>query len=285
MPEDHLALERLAVDLARAAGRLIVEERPDRVGVAATKSSAVDIVTVMDRASEQLIRSRLAAERPDDGFLGEEGGGGGSARSGITWVVDPIDGTVNYLYGIPAYAVSVAAVEGDPARSGAWRPVAAAIVNPATGAEFHARRGGGAWRVMNGEATALQASTRDDLGLALVATGFGYVAARRAWQAEVLRHVLPRVRDIRRIGSAALDLCRVAEGTVDAFWERGLNPWDLAAGWLVATEAGAVLGGPRAGDAPCEDLAWAAAAGLAEAFPALLREGIDAAPAEVPEAG
>ncbi|HBO54634.1 MAG TPA: inositol monophosphatase [Janibacter terrae] len=244
-------LEQLAVAVAEEAGALVRDERPGRTVVDRAKSSDLDIVTVMDTRSEQLIRARLAAARPDDGVLGEEEGLV-TGRSGLTWVVDPIDGTVNYLYEIPAYCVSVAAVLGDPSVDGAWRPVAGAVVNPLTGERYTAALGGGAWhRVGDGPAQRLTVADTS-LDQALCGTGFGYDADRRAWQAAVLTHVLPRVRDIRRIGSAALDLCRVADGSLDVHYERGLNPWDMAAGWLVATEAGAVVtdldgGHPRAG--------------------------------------
>ena len=235
---DVVELRQIAVDVALEAAALIVEQRPDDLGVAETKSSRTDVVTVMDQASQDLLSRRLAELRPDDAFAGEERGGR-SGTTGITWVVDPIDGTVNYLYGLAAYAVSVAAVVGDPARPGAWRPVAGAVVNPVSGEVFAAASGQGATRVEGGVERALVVAGAESLGLALCATGFGYDARRRAWQGAVLAELLPQVRDVRRLGSAALDLCRVADGTVDAYYERGLNPWDLAAGWLVATEAGA----------------------------------------------
>ena len=231
-------LERLAVELAVEAGRLIVDERPPDLGVTKTKSSATDVVTVMDQRAQDLLRSRLHAARPQDGFLGEEEGGT-AATSSITWVVDPIDGTVNYLYGIPAYAVSVAAAVGDPSQPGRWRPVAGAVVNPVTGEVFHARLGGGAWRSVDGGADVrLTLGEPPKLAQALAGTGFGYDARRRRWQTRLLSEVIGQVRDIRRIGSAALDICAVAAGTLDCYFERGLNPWDLAAAWLVLTEAG-----------------------------------------------
>ncbi|WP_435198384.1 inositol monophosphatase family protein [Janibacter sp. GS2] len=242
LPEgiDPRVLVAVAEQVAVEAGRLIVDERPPDLGVAETKSSATDVVTVMDQRSQDLLLTRLAELRPQDGFAGEERGGR-AGSSGITWVVDPIDGTVNYLYGIPAYAVSVAAVVGDPSTAGAWRPVAGAVVNPVTGERFTATLGGGARRaVRDGDARTLRV-TDTELGLALCGTGFGYDAERRRWQGEVLAGLLPRVRDIRRLGSAALDLCRVADGSLDVYYERGLNPWDMAAGWLVAAEAGALV--------------------------------------------
>jgi myo-inositol-1(or 4)-monophosphatase len=246
-PTECAELERIAVELAVEAGRLIVDERPDDLGVAKTKSTATDVVTVMDQRSQDLLRTRLHGLRPQDGFLGEEEGGA-TARSEITWVVDPIDGTVNYLYGIPSYAVSVAAAVGDPARPGAWAPVAGAVVNPVTGEVFHAHVGGGAWLERPGVARRrLEVGEPPELAHALAGTGFGYDADRRLWQARMLLGVVPAIRDIRRIGSAALDICAVASGTLDCYFERGLNPWDLAAAWLVLTEAGGRFTGLRGG--------------------------------------
>ncbi|MFC7492135.1 MULTISPECIES: inositol monophosphatase family protein [unclassified Knoellia] len=272
LPDDSLAqvLEALAADVARSAGRLVVDERPDAVEVASTKSSATDVVTVMDQRSQDHLLARLRESRPDDAVLGEESGGA-TGTSGITWVIDPIDGTVNYLYGIPAYAVSVAAVVGDPTTHGAWRPFAGAVYNPVTDELYRARAGAGS-RVVRpgGEERSLTPTGCSDVGQALVATGFGYAAERRERQAHLLLDLLPQVRDIRRIGSAALDLCAVGAGLVDAYYETGLNPWDLAAGWLVAAEAGAVVGGL---DGPGQDLTSACAPGLAPAFPDLVEEG------------
>lgn len=238
---DVLALAEVAREVAEEAATMIVRRRPADLGVATTKSSLTDVVTVMDQASQDLLRSLLAERRPDDAFAGEEEGGR-TGTSGLTWVVDPIDGTVNYLYGLAAYAVSVAVVVGDPSRPGGWRPVAGAVVDPVAGRTYVAALGEGAWVGEGGAPPRpLRVAEAEGLGLALCATGFGYEAGRRAWQGQVLAHLLPQVRDIRRLGSAALDLCRVADGTVDVYYERGLNPWDLAAGWLVATEAGALV--------------------------------------------
>lgn len=247
------ALEAVAVKVAVGAARFVRDGRPTRVDVAATKSTDLDVVTAMDTASEQLILDRLAALRPDDAVLGEEGGGR-TGRTGLTWVVDPIDGTVNYLYGLPMYAVSVAVVTGDPNRPGAWEPLAGAVVNPEVGEVFHASRGGGAWRRplvgglgeagevgVAGEPVRLAATDTPDLERALLATGFSYDRSARDEQGRVAHRVLERVRDLRRMGSAALDLCSVAAGRVDGYYESGLHAWDLAAGWLVATEAGAVV--------------------------------------------
>ncbi|ABS03039.1 inositol monophosphatase family protein [Kineococcus radiotolerans] len=237
-------LREVAVAVALAAGELVSAGRPDRVEVASTKSSPTDVVTAMDTASEQLLRTELARVRPEDGFLGEEGGHR-PGRSGLTWVVDPIDGTVNYLYGLRAYAVSVAVVRAaDPAARpdpATWTVLAGAVVDPSQGETWSAALGGGA-RLTDARGTrALTAPTGPELGQALVATGFGYDARRRAEQAAVVARLLPRVRDLRRVGAASLDLCSVAAGRVDAYYERGLKPWDLAAGALVAAEAGAVV--------------------------------------------
>lgn len=263
------ALRRLAVQVARRCGELI-EDRPADLGVAATKSSEVDIVTVMDRRSEDLATSLLSAARPDDGLLGEEGVSR-AGRTGITWVVDPIDGTVNYLYRIPSYSVSVAAVVGDPTVPGAWQPVASAVHNPVTGETFHAAQGAGAVLADGSGERTLRASDADRLEVALIGTGFGYDAARRAEQGRLVARLLPQVRDIRRLGSAALDLCAVACGRLDGYYEQGINAWDLAGGWLVAAEAGARVSGAD-GAAPSPTLTVAAAPGIADALLSALRE-------------
>jgi myo-inositol-1(or 4)-monophosphatase len=248
---DIAALEALATRVAVAAGRLVVDERPRLVEASATKSSPTDIVTVMDTRAEELIRGLLLAERPTDAFLGEEGNDH-RGTSGITWVVDPIDGTVNYLYDIPAYAVSVAAVAGDPKTPGEWQVLAGAVADPALRRVYHGALGGGAyergWDEPGGTAGAtLKVGSVDALSGALVGTGFGYTPQRRTEQGRILLALLPQVRDIRRIGSAALDLCSVACGRLDGFYESGLNSWDMAAGWLIITEAGGVVTGPRGG--------------------------------------
>ena len=278
---DLLELENLAVSLAEETGRLIHEKRPtDLARTSATKSSATDPVTVMDTQAEALLRRRLHEARPDDGLLGEEGSVKAS-RTGLTWVVDPIDGTTNYLYDLPLYAVSVAVVVGDPTTPGAWRPVAGAVRAPALDITWSARAGGGAWRRgparpwdvagPGGEPPAVPARVgrQSHLGPALVGTGFGYQPERRAQQAEVLTRVLPAVRDLRRMGSAAIDLCLVGDGRLDGFFEVGLNPWDLAAGWLVVTEAGGSVSGVGGG-APGVDLVVAANPALHPRLLALL---------------
>ncbi|MFC4244272.1 inositol monophosphatase family protein [Gryllotalpicola reticulitermitis] len=241
-PANPAELLEIARTTALAAAELVRSKRREGVDVAGLKSSPVDVVTEADKASEALIRSLLAQARPGDGFFGEETGAGATpdaaAATGITWVVDPIDGTVNYLYDIPAYAISIAAVEGG-ADPGEWTALAGVVVNPVLGEVYTAVRGGGAYL---GDRR-LEVATGKDMSVALVGTGFGYRAERRAEQASVVSQLLPRVRDIRRIGSAALDLCSVAAGRLDAYYERGLQPWDHAAGALIAAEAGAQVAG------------------------------------------
>ncbi len=247
---DPAALLDVARDIAVACGRLIADKRPDGLGVAATKSSPVDVVTEMDRRSEELATAMLARRRPGDGLLGEEGAHSPST-TGVSWLIDPIDGTVNYLYGIPEYSVSVAAVTGDP--RGEFRPVAGAVFQPDHDELFLAAADGPARAIIRGAERVLRADPASELSLSLVTTGFGYRAEVRAAQARTLTRVLPRVRDIRRQGSAALELCYVAMGRQDAYYEQGLNAWDLAAGWLIAERAGVTVRG-RGGGVPDADL-------------------------------
>lgn len=229
-------LEALACDIAREAGELARSRRREGVAIAATKSHLADIVTEADREVEQLIRRRLGAERPEDGFLGEESGAE-RGTSDITWVVDPIDGTVNYAYGIPSYAVSIAAIAGDPDPA-EWERVAAAVFNPVSGELFHAARDRGAW--LGDERLTVNADAAP--AGALVATGFGYRPETHAGDLARLSRVMPIARDVRRIGAASLDLAFVASGRLDAYFERGLQPWDHAAGGLLVTEAGGMMG-------------------------------------------
>ncbi|KAA9107731.1 inositol monophosphatase family protein [Microbacterium rhizomatis] len=234
-------LESLAIELAREAGELARRRRTEGVAIAATKSALADIVTEADREVEALIRERLAAERPGDGFLGEES----AAERGTTpytWVVDPIDGTVNYAYGIPAYAVSIAVVSGEPDPQ-LWTADAGVVFGPASGELFHAARGRGAW--LHGQRLAVNAEP--SAAGALLATGFGYDPATHAGDLARVARVMPLARDLRRIGSAALDLAYVAAGRLDGYFERGLNPWDHAAGALLVVEAGGVIGGSPGG--------------------------------------
>jgi myo-inositol-1(or 4)-monophosphatase len=219
----------LAEQTARAAGELLLDGVGRVRAEVSTKSTGTDMVTEMDRASEVLITGGLLGPRPHDGILGEEGIDI-AGTSGVRWVVDPLDGTTNYLYGFPGFNVSIAAeVDGK---------VAVGVVYDVVRAElFSAVRGGGATR----EGHPIEPSGATELPHALVGTGFSYEPDRRRRQARVLVDVLPHVRDIRRQGAAALDLCSVACGRLDAYYERGLAPWDLAAGGLIATEAGAVV--------------------------------------------
>ncbi|MGI6879245.1 inositol monophosphatase family protein [Microbacterium sp. gxy059] len=231
-------LRDLARDIAEEAGELAHRRRREGVSIAASKSTLADIVTDADREVEQLIRRRLTAERPDDGFLGEESGDAEGA-SGITWVVDPIDGTVNYAYGMPTWAVSIAAVtDGRDPRS--WRALAGAVRVPVLRETFAAARGEGA-TVTGEDGSAPLAVTTEFPAGALIATGYGYDPATHAGDAATAQRVMPLARDQRRIGAAAVDLSYVAAGRLDAYFERGLQPWDIAAGALIVEEAGGVL--------------------------------------------
>ncbi|CAM3210128.1 inositol monophosphatase family protein [Nocardioides dubius] len=225
-PADHLALaRRIAVE---AAG-FVARSRSAGVEVAATKSSPVDVVTQVDRDTEQLIRARIAAARPDDAILGEEDADR-AGSSGVRWIVDPIDGTVNFLYGLDQYAVSIAVEEDGVV-------VAGVVVNAATGVVYEAARGGGAWR----DGTRIAVRAPAPVAERLVLTGFNYEAETRQVQAAAAARLIPQVRDLRRLGSCALDLCHVAEGGADAYVEEGVALWDYAAGALIAQEAGARL--------------------------------------------
>lgn len=237
-PAAPAELAALASSVAREAAGLLLDHH-GRAGVVDTKSSPTDIVTEMDRVAEDLIRDRLLAARPGDTVLGEEGGQTG-AGDGVRWVVDPLDGTVNYLYGLPDWAVSIAAEVGGEI-------VAGAVSVPVRRCLFTAVRGGGAWleSAWQPGRRRLACNAPVALSAALIATGFGYGARQRAGQGRVVAAVLPSVRDIRRSGSAATDLCSVAAGQVDGYYEQGLQYWDLAAGALIAREAGAITGGLR----------------------------------------
>jgi myo-inositol-1(or 4)-monophosphatase len=233
---DHAELLELAVATAREAGRMLVDKRPvEGPAVVQTKSSPTDVVTQMDQAAERLIVERIRAARPGDGFLGEEGGAH-AGTTGVRWVIDPIDGTVNYLYDLPDWAVSIAAeIDGTA--------VVGAVEIPRRGETYTAVRGGGALVHTASATRELHVNTGVPLDRALVATGFGYAARRRAHQARVLTGVLPEVRDIRRGGSCCVDLCSLAAGRVDAYYERGVQAWDIAAGALIVEEAGGRVAG------------------------------------------
>ncbi|RAY10902.1 inositol monophosphatase [Actinomadura craniellae] len=255
-------LLELAVATARETGRMLIDKRPvEGPAVVLTKSSPTDVVTQMDQAAERLIVERIRAVRPDDGFLGEEGAASGGS-SGVRWIVDPIDGTVNYLYDLPDWAVSIAAeVDG--------RVVAGAIEMPRRGETYTAALGRGALLHTATGTVELRVNAEVPLDRALVATGFGYAAERRAHQAAVLTEVLPRVRDIRRGGSCCVDMCALATGRVDAYYERGTQRWDIAAGSLIVEEAGGRVGG-LAGAAAGPEFTLAAGPGTFEALHDLL---------------
>ncbi|MDT8914120.1 inositol monophosphatase family protein [Amycolatopsis sp. PS_44_ISF1] len=234
-------LVRAAWAAMRAGGRVRVD----------TKSADTDVVTAVDRESEELVRTRLARLRPGEPVLGEEGGGS-AAAGGVTWVVDPIDGTVNFLYGLPSFAVSVAAqVDGES--------VAGAVVEPVSGRRWTAARGQGAW--LDGQR--LSASTPARLDLSLVATGFAYDAGRRVRQGRFAAELVSRVRDLRRNGAASLELCAVGAGWLDAYVEHGLHRWDWAAGALVASEAGATVLLPGSAPDLGDDVTYAASPAIA----------------------
>lgn len=250
----------LASEVAVEAGALL-RNRPAHLTVS-SKSTPTDAVTEMDAASERLIIDRILAARPGDRVVGEESGKhDGALGDDVTWLVDPIDGTVNYLYNVPQFAVSIAAqISGES--------VAGVVYDVVRDEMYAATRGGGA--TCNGER--LHCTSQTDLGLSLIATGFAYAAEARRKQADILTTVLPAVRDIRRFGSAALDLCAVAAGRVDGYYEAGMHPWDWAAGALIAGEAGARVGGLN-GRPPGE---WTTLAANPTLFAALERLLIEA---------
>lgn len=236
-----------AVEVVRPAAEQAQRMRAEALGgQVATKSSDTDVVTTADRAVERSVVAALHRLRPGDAVLGEEYGEAPRDGAAVRWLLDPIDGTVNYLYGLPWYAVSLAA-EVDGA------VVAGVVRNAATGQEWTAVAGQGAWR----DGVRLRGSTETRLGQALVATGFAYDPAQRTRQAAVVAGLIDQVRDIRRLGAAALDLCLAAEGAVDAYYEQGLNLWDHAAGGLIAAEAGLTVAG-LAGAAPGPEMLVAA---------------------------
>ncbi|ORB26630.1 inositol monophosphatase family protein [Mycolicibacterium parafortuitum] len=247
---DPALLREVAEQLATEAAEFVRRRRAEVFGqgpsgtdglggAVRVKSSSTDPVTVVDTETERLLRDRLAALRPGDAILGEEEGGAvGVAPGQLTWVLDPIDGTVNFLYGIPAYAVSVGV-----RRDGA--SVAGAVADVAAGEVYSAALGGGA-RVRRGDVvTELRCSSAADLSTALVGTGFSYDRAHRRRQGEIIAELLPQVRDLRRIGSCALDLCSVAAGRLDAYFEDDVHVWDWAAAALIAAEAGAHVRPPE----------------------------------------
>jgi myo-inositol-1(or 4)-monophosphatase len=262
---EQLAEETAAFVRRRRTEVFGADSSQDAAAATRTKSTPTDPVTIVDTETERLLRERLAELRPGDPIVGEEEGGSAVGHHGKpTWVLDPIDGTVNFLYGIEAYAVSVGVqVDG--------RSVAGAVANVPTGEIFSAARGAGSHLRRDGASTRLRCNSVDDVSMALVGTGFGYAPERRLLQAEVMARLIPGVRDVRRVGSCALDLCMVAAGRLDAYYELGVNVWDWAAGALIAEEAGARMLLPPVDDAGEGGLIVAAAPGIAEQFDDALR--------------
>jgi myo-inositol-1(or 4)-monophosphatase len=257
---DHELLP-LAWRAAAVAGPFLRDERPDDLLVDA-KSTPTDAVTAMDRDAEAMISAILLADRPTDGLLGEEGGER-IGTSGVRWIVDPLDGTVNYLFRLPMWGVSIA-VEVD------GRVEVGVVATPVFGESYVAVRGEGAWLVTGDRAEELTGSACRDLSTALVTTGFGYDAQVRRRQSEVVSGLITQIRDVRRMGAAVVDFCWLARGRVDAYYERGLNAWDYAAGALIAQESGAVVTGLRGDD--FSSFVVATAPGIAEPLRDLLRE-------------
>lgn len=249
MDNDPAELMNLATWLAKSAGKIVRDAATSQRSSIATKTSTTDNVTATDQASEEFIASQLKSSRPDDGILGEEGAAVAS-KNGIEWVIDPIDGTTNFIYGLPNFAVSVGAtVDGIP--------VAGAVYNPSTDELFCAYTGGGAF--LND--TSISVNRADDFSLALIATGFAYNPEVRAQQGRIVAELLPQVRDIRRLGSAALDICNVACGRVDAYYEQGVRPWDVTAASVVLREAGGIVTG-FTDDMPWNDVVAACTTGI-----------------------
>jgi myo-inositol-1(or 4)-monophosphatase len=268
---DLVELRSVAEGLAAEAADFVRRRRAEVFGnpsmsqtdgpTVRAKSTPTDPVTVVDTETERLLRDRLAELRPGEHVLGEEEGGS-TGHDGLTWVLDPIDGTVNFVYGIETYAVSVA-VQRD------GTSVAGAVANVATGALYSAGLGHGALLRRAGVATPLRSSAATDLSMSLVGTGFSYAPEQRVRQAEVLTRLLPTVRDVRRMGSCALDLCMVAAGQLDGYYEDGVHVWDWAAGALIAAEAGATVRLPPADGGA--GFVMAAGAGIADALQDTLR--------------
>jgi myo-inositol-1(or 4)-monophosphatase len=217
-----------------AAGHFLRDQRPMGLRID-TKSTPTDVVTAMDRDAEAMISAELLADRPTDGLLGEEGGER-LGTSGTRWIVDPLDGTVNYLFRLPMWGVSIAAEVDGIVEVGV-------VITPEFDEGYVAVRGGGAWLVSEGEARRLTGSSCTSLDTALVTTGFGYAADRRERQSAVVTGLITQIRDVRRMGAAVIDFCWLARGRVDAYYEYGLNAWDIAAGALIASESGAVVSG------------------------------------------
>ncbi len=232
-------LAQLAWDCAQVAGTFLKNERPLDLSID-TKSSGSDLVSEMDKGAETLIVDRVTSQRPDDAILGEEGSDR-SGSSGVRWIIDPLDGTVNYLFGIPLWGVSIAVEIDGVVQLGV-------IAIPETNKSYIGIAGIGSFCVTNDTIEPLNVRVSSDLGSALVATGFGYSSVRRGLQAQVVAAVLPQIADIRRSGCAVVDLCWLASGFVDAYFETGLNPWDYSAGALIVELAGGCVEAPIDGD-------------------------------------
>jgi len=267
---DPMLLRSVAERLATEAADFVLRRRTEVFGdsqsdagaAVRAKSTPTDPVTVVDTETERLLRVRLAELRPGEHILGEEEGGSTGGSEGLTWVLDPIDGTVNFVYGIETYAVSVAVQRGGASLAGA-------VANVPTGAVYSAALGHGARVQRAGVTTPLRVRSAAELSMSLIGTGFSYAPEQRIRQAEILTGLLPVVRDVRRMGSCALDLCMVAAGLLDGYYEDGVHVWDWAAGALIAAEAGARLRLPPA-DLEA-GLIVAAAPGIAEALAGALR--------------
>jgi myo-inositol-1(or 4)-monophosphatase len=268
---DLLALHPLlpmAWQSALKAGAFLLNERPEDLTVD-SKSTPTDLVSAMDRSAEEMIIDGLLGPRPDDGFLGEEGGER-IGTSGVRWVVDPLDGTVNYLFGFPMWGVSIGMEQDGVTEIGV-------ISTPAFDEHYIAVRGQGAWLIRGEQGTRLSVKKCADLSLAMIVTGFGYAPERRVSQAAVVQELIAQVRDIRRLGAAVVDFAWLAQGRFDAYYERGLNAWDISAGMLLAAEAGAEVSFLRGGEP--SDLLVAVVPGIAHELRAeLLRLDADLGP-------
>ena len=245
---------------ARRAADFLVGERPADL-VVESKSSQTDAVSQMDRGAELRIIETITEAFPDDAILGEEGGGR-TGTSGVRWVIDPLDGTVNYLSRLPNWAVSIGVEVGGVVEVGV-------VSAPALGEAYLGIRGAGAWRIVGTEAEPIAASRASTLGLALVATGYSYDAQRRAQQARQAARLIGSIRDLRRLGAASVDLCWTACGRLDGYYESGLHPWDIAAGALIAREAGCVVRSVE-GEDEYRGTLLAAAPGVASALRAAI---------------
>lgn len=246
------ALARIAWQAAEAAGRFLLDERPAELRIR-TKTSPTDPVTEMDQGAEQIVVDAIQMERPDDGLLGEEGSDV-VGSTGVRWIIDPLDGTVNYIYGIPMWAVSIGVEIEGVIDCGV-------VMVPGQREGFIGLHGRGAWHVRDGTAQRIAPRRDLDLAMALVATGFGYAPEQRTMQTTLLKAIAPAIRDIRRFGSCAVDLCWLALGRFDAYYEQGVHAWDFAAGAVIAREAGCLVTGLES-EEPTHDMLIAAPTGL-----------------------